>query len=95
VPKEKSRAGGRTTRRSCSRWATRLVFASAPGAVAIDSAVSLLPAGNRALKLGVSLPSVGDRETAAQLVREAHQVCPSNATRGNIDAGPLLGGEPV
>jgi organic hydroperoxide reductase OsmC/OhrA len=66
-----------------------------PGAVAIDSAVSLLPAGNRALKLGVSLSSVGDRETAAQLVREAHQVCPSNATRGNIDAGPLLGGEPV
>jgi organic hydroperoxide reductase OsmC/OhrA len=43
----------------------------------------------------VSLSSVGDRETAAQLVREAHQVCPSNATRGNIDAGPLLGGEPV
>ena len=70
------------------------------GQVAIDSAVSLLPAGNGAFKLAVtldvSLPSVGDRETAARLVREAHQVCPySNATRGNIDVDLLLGGEPL
>jgi organic hydroperoxide reductase OsmC/OhrA len=39
---------------------------------------------------------VGDREAAAQLVREAHQVCPySNATRGSIDVSLLLGGEPI
>jgi lipoyl-dependent peroxiredoxin len=46
--------------------------------------------------LDVALPAVGDRETAAQLVRGAHEVCPySNATRGNIDVTLLLGGEPV
>jgi organic hydroperoxide reductase OsmC/OhrA len=38
----------------------------------------------------------GDREAAAQLVRDAHQVCPySNATRGNIDVSLLLAGEPI
>jgi osmotically inducible protein OsmC len=37
------------------------------------------------VELAVALPSV-DRETAAQLVAKAHEVCPySNATRGNID----------
>jgi osmotically inducible protein OsmC len=46
--------------------------------------------------LDVSLPSVSDRDVAAELVRGAHQVCPySNATRGNIDVDLLLGGEPV
>jgi organic hydroperoxide reductase OsmC/OhrA len=46
--------------------------------------------------LDVSLPSVSDRETAAQLVREAHQVCPySNATRGNIDVDLMLDGKPI
>jgi organic hydroperoxide reductase OsmC/OhrA len=44
----------------------------------------------------VSLPSVVDRETAAQLLREADQVCPySNATRGNIDVDLLLDGDPI
>jgi organic hydroperoxide reductase OsmC/OhrA len=44
----------------------------------------------------VALPSVDDRETAAQLIREAHQVCPySNATRGNVDVDLLLNGEPL
>jgi osmotically inducible protein OsmC len=44
----------------------------------------------------VTLPSVGDRETAVQLIRGAHEVCPySNATRGNIDVDLLLGGEPL
>ena len=48
------------------------------------------------MTLDVSLPSVGDREAAAQLVRDAHQVCPySNATRGNIDVSLLLAGEPI
>ena len=60
------------------------------GEVAIDSAVSLLPTGDRGFKLAVildvTLPAVSDRETVAQLIREAHQVCRySNATRGNID----------
>jgi organic hydroperoxide reductase OsmC/OhrA len=71
-----------------------------PGDVAIESAVSLLPTGGGGFKLAValdvSLPSVDDRETAAQLIREADQVCPySNATRGNIDVDLLLGGEPI
>jgi lipoyl-dependent peroxiredoxin len=70
------------------------------GEVTIDSAVSLSPTADRAFKiavtLDVALPSVDDRETAAELVREAHQVCPySNATRGNIDVDLLLAGEPV
>jgi osmotically inducible protein OsmC len=71
-----------------------------PGEVTIDSAVSMLPTGDGGFKLAVvldvSLPSVSDRDTAAQLVRAAHQVCPySNATRGNIDVDLLLGGTPV
>ena len=70
------------------------------GEVTIDSAVSLLPTGDRGFKIAVTLdvamPSVDDRETAVQLIREAHQVCPySNATRGNIDVDLLLAGEPV
>src|ERR1700685_1335420 len=70
------------------------------GDVAIDSAVSLLPVGDGGYKLAVtldvSLPSISDREVAADLVRGAHQVCPySNATRGNIDVDLLLDGEPV
>jgi Ohr subfamily peroxiredoxin len=70
------------------------------GDVAIDSAVSLLPNGEGGFKLAVTLdvalPSVGDREVAAELIHGAHQVCPySNATRGNIDVELLLDGEPV
>jgi osmotically inducible protein OsmC len=70
------------------------------GEVTMDSEVSLLPTGDGGFKLAValdlSLPSVDDREVAAQLVREAHQVCPySNATRGNIDVDLLLDGQPV
>ncbi len=65
--------------------------------VAIDSEVSLLPTGDGgfrlAVVLNVSIPSVDDRETAAELVREAHKVCPySNATRGNIDVELMLHG---
>jgi len=45
------------------------------------------------VSLDVSLPNVGDRKTAADLVHAAHQVCPySNATRGNIDVELLLDG---
>jgi Ohr subfamily peroxiredoxin len=111
VPKEMGGAGGGTNPEELFAVGYAACFESAlatvarrrhldAGQLAIDSAVSLLPAGNGALRLAVtldvSLPSVVDRETAAQLVREAHQVCPySNATRGNIDVGLLLGGEPV
>jgi Ohr subfamily peroxiredoxin len=70
------------------------------GDVTIRSAVSLLPTGDRGFKLAVTLdlalPSVDDRARAAELVREADQVCPySNAIRGNVDVDLLLGGEPV
>jgi len=70
------------------------------GDVTIDSAVGLLPTGDRGFKLtvtlDVALPSVADRDTAVELVREAHQVCPySNATRGNVDVTLLVGGEPL
>jgi Ohr subfamily peroxiredoxin len=111
VPKEMGGAGGGTNPEELFAVGYAACFESALGTVArrrhldagqlaIDSAVSLLPAGDGAFRLAVtldvSLPSVGDRETAAQLVREAHQVCPySNATRGNIDVDLLLGGELV
>ena len=70
------------------------------GDATIDSAVSLFPTGDGgfeiAVALDVALPSVDDRETAAALVRDAHQVCPySNATRGNITVDLLLSGEPI
>jgi lipoyl-dependent peroxiredoxin len=60
------------------------------GDSAINSKVMLIPAGERALKLGVELavelPSVQDPRHAAELVRVAHGICPySNATRENID----------
>jgi lipoyl-dependent peroxiredoxin len=70
------------------------------GDVAIDSKVMLLPTEQRGFKLAVeldvNLPSVQDPAEAAQLVREAHQVCPySNATRGNIDVALTANGQPV
>jgi lipoyl-dependent peroxiredoxin len=70
------------------------------GEVSIDSEVSLLPTGDGGFKLAVvldvSVPGVDDRETAARLVKEAHQVCPySNATRGNIEVDLLLDGAAI
>jgi osmotically inducible protein OsmC len=70
------------------------------GEVSIDSEVSLLPTGDGGFKLAVvldvSVPAVDDRETAARLVKEAHQVCPySNATRGNIEVDLLLDGAAI
>ena len=59
--------------------------------VEIDSKVHLMPTEQRGFKLGVeldvTLPSLeDDKENAAEVVRNAHAVCPySNATRGNID----------
>jgi organic hydroperoxide reductase OsmC/OhrA len=58
------------------------------GEVGIRSKVDLLKDGRDfglAVELAVSLPAVDDAETAAALVRAAHEVCPySRATRGNI-----------
>ena len=70
------------------------------GDVAIDSKVMLLPTEARGFKLAVeldvSLPSVESQDEAAELVREAHQVCPySNATRGNIDVTLKANGRAV
>jgi Ohr subfamily peroxiredoxin len=111
LPKEMGGAGGGTNPEELFAVGYAACFESAlgvvarrrhvdPGEVAIESAVSLLPTGDGGFKLAVvldvSLPSVDDRATAAQLIREADQVCPySNATRGNIDVGLLLGGEPI
>ncbi len=70
------------------------------GDVAIDSEVSLSPNGEGgfllSVALDVTLPSVEDTDTAIELVRAAHQVCPySNATRGNIDVVLTANGAPV
>jgi lipoyl-dependent peroxiredoxin len=111
IPKEMGGAGGGTNPEELFAVGYAACFESALGVVArrrhlhagevtIDSAVSLLPTGDAgftlAVTLDVSLPSVADRETAAELVREAHRACPySNATRDNIDVTLLLGGEPI
>jgi Ohr subfamily peroxiredoxin len=60
------------------------------GAVAIDSAVSLITTENRGFNvsvvLDVSLPGVSDGERAVSMVAAAHEVCPySNATRDNVE----------
>lgn len=61
-----------------------------PGDIAIDSKVTLYPTEDRGFQLGaeldVTLPSIEDDETAVELVKAAHLVCPySNATRGNVE----------
>jgi lipoyl-dependent peroxiredoxin len=111
MPKEMGGSGGGTNPEELFAVGYAACFESAlnvvarrsridAGEVTIDSAVSLLPTGDGGFKLAVtldvSLPSVDDREAAAELVRGAHEVCPySNATRGNIDVELLLSGEPV
>jgi lipoyl-dependent peroxiredoxin len=70
------------------------------GEVAIDSEVSLSPDGKGgfllAVALHVTLPGIADADTAVELVRAAHAVCPySNATRGNIDVQLTANGAPV
>ncbi|MDQ1479698.1 MAG: lipoyl-dependent peroxiredoxin [Actinomycetota bacterium] len=111
IPKELGGAGGGTNPEELFAVGYAACFESAIGGVArrrrvdagevtIASDVSLLPTGDGGFKLAVtldvSLPSVGDRETAVDLVRGAHQVCPySNATRGNIDVELRLDGEAI
>jgi len=70
------------------------------GDVAIDSEVSLSPNGEGgfllSVALNVTLPGIEDTDTAVELVRAAHQVCPySNATRGNIDVALTANAAPV
>jgi len=111
VPKEMGGAGGGTNPEELFAVGYAACFESAIGGVArrrhleagevtIASDVSLFPTGDGGFKLAVtldvSLPAVADRETAADLVRGAHQVCPySNATRGNIDVELRLDGEMI
>jgi lipoyl-dependent peroxiredoxin len=69
------------------------------GDVEIDSKVSLNPGPERtfilSVELDVTLPSV-EGDAAAELVREAHKVCPySNATRGNVEVTLTANGAAV
>ena len=111
IPKEMGGAGGGTNPEELFAVGYAACFESAIGGVArrrridagevtIASDVSLLPTGDGGFKLAVildvQLPAVDDRETAVDLVRGAHQVCPySNATRGNIDVELRLDGEAI
>jgi lipoyl-dependent peroxiredoxin len=66
----------------------------------IASKVNLLPTGDGGFKLAVdmdvTLPSIDHPDTAVEVVRAAHGVCPySNATRGNIDVALTANGRPV
>jgi osmotically inducible protein OsmC len=68
--------------------------------VEVDSKVMLMPTDERGFKIGVDLdvrlPSIEDADSAAELVRAAHKVCPySNATRGNIDVQLTANGTPI
>jgi len=68
--------------------------------VSIESDISLFPTGDGGFKLeatlDVMLPSIPDRDAAADLIREAEHVCPySNAFRGNIDITYSLDGQTV
>jgi lipoyl-dependent peroxiredoxin len=70
------------------------------GNVAIDSEVSLSPDGQGgfllSVALNVTLPAITEQDSAVELVRAAHQVCPySNATRGNIDVALTANGASV
>jgi len=65
----------------------------------IDSAVDLVADDEGrfgvAVELRGTLPGVDD-ETAAELMRTAHKVCPySRATKGNIEVRLFLGDQPV
>src|SRR3954453_18493013 len=101
MPPEMGGEGGGTNPEELFAVGYAACFESALGAVArrqklevddvaIDSKVMLIPTENRGFKLAVeldvSLPSIEDEESAVELVRAAHGVCPySNATRGNIE----------
>lgn len=101
IPEKLGGEGGGTNPEELFAVGYAACFESAIGAVArrrkleagdveIDSKVTLSPTEDRGFQIGVeldvTLPSVEDDETAAELVRAAEKVCPySNATRGNVD----------
>jgi osmotically inducible protein OsmC len=111
IPKEMGGSGGGTNPEELFAVGFAACFESTLGGIArrrkleigeltIHSSVGLLPTGDGGFKLTVALdvamPSGVDRGVAAELVHEAHRVCPySNATRGNIDVALLLDGEPI
>jgi osmotically inducible protein OsmC len=111
LPTEMGGSGGGTNPEQLFAVGYASCFESALGVVArraksdagdavIESAVSLLPDGKGgfllAVELDVTLPSVEDPDTAVELVRAAHKVCPySNATRGNIDVKLTANGASV
>src|SRR5712671_2310659 len=101
IPEEMGGPGGGTNPEELFAVGFAACFESALGVVArrakadasdaaVESQVSLSPDGKGGFVLGVeldvTLPSVPDADSAIELVRAAHGVCPySNATRGNID----------
>jgi osmotically inducible protein OsmC len=111
IPSEMGGPGGGTNPEELFAVGYAACFESALGVVArrakadaadaaIDSKVSLSPDGKGgfvlSVELDVTLPSVTDPESAVDLVRTAHQVCPySNATRGNIEVALTANGAPV
>jgi lipoyl-dependent peroxiredoxin len=111
VPAEMGGAGGGTNPEELFAVGYAACFEGALGVVArrakaeagdveIDSEVSLSPDGQGgfllSVALHVTLPSIVEPATAAELVRAAHAVCPySNATRGNIEVALTANGAPV
>jgi lipoyl-dependent peroxiredoxin len=111
LPPEMGGEGGGTNPEQLFAVGFASCFESALGVVArrkkveaddveIDSKVMLLPTEERGFKLAVeldvTLPSIEDSDTAAELVRGAHRVCPySNATRGNVEVKLTANGAPV
>ncbi|PSU34852.1 organic hydroperoxide resistance protein [Photobacterium lutimaris] len=64
----------------------------------VTAEVGIGPNSEGGFALTVSLAATldMDQESALQLVRTAHQVCPySNATRGNIDVAVTINGEAI
>ncbi|MEU5905664.1 organic hydroperoxide resistance protein [Micromonospora sp. NPDC047467] len=100
VPKEMGGTGGAANPEqlfaagyaACFHGALRLVARRAKADVTgsvVAAEVGIGPSGSGGfgltVQLVIDLPAVS-RETAEQIVEQAHQVCPySNATRGNID----------
>jgi Ohr subfamily peroxiredoxin len=99
LPSEMGGEGGGTNPEQLFAVGYAACFEAEVGDVAIDSKVSLNPGPERtfvlSVELDVTLPSV-EGDAAAELVREAHKVCPySNATRGNVEVTLTANGAAV
>ncbi|MFN8533281.1 MAG: Ohr family peroxiredoxin [Dehalococcoidia bacterium] len=72
-----------------------------PKGTSIDSRVLVVTRGHEpgntlAVEMDVSMPNLEDGAVGADLIRQAHQMCPySYATRGNIDVAFTINGAPV